>query len=226
MANDALHDLTPGYALDALDESERAEYEAHLATCEQCRDELARMQDTVGALAYAVHSPAPPRELRDRIVGQARAERGNVVPLRPRRRLTYALGAVAAAAAVVALAVGLWASSLSNDLDEQRSVVSILADPQARQVPMQGGEGRIVVTDSGDAALVTAVPGAPTGKTYEVWVFEGDTPKPAGTFDGDKAHDVVRLTRPVPPGAKVAVTVEAAGGVDAPTSPPVMSAAT
>lgn len=226
MANDALHDLTPGYALDALDESERAEYEAHLATCEQCRDELARMQDTVGALAYAVHSPAPPAELRDRIVGQARAERGNVVPLRPRRRLTYALGAVAAAAAVVALAVGLWASSLSNDLDEQRSVVSILADPQARQVPMQGGEGRIVVTDSGDAALVTAVPGAPTGKTYEVWVFEGDTPKPAGTFAGDKAHDVVRLTRPVPPGAKVAVTVEAAGGVDAPTSPPVMSAAT
>jgi anti-sigma-K factor RskA len=226
LANDALHDLTPGYALDALDESERAEYEAHLATCEQCRDELARMQDTVGALAYAVHSPAPPPELRDRIVGQARAERGNVVPLRPRGRLTYALGAVAAAAAVVALAVGLWASSLSNDLDEQRSVVSILADPQARQVPMQGGEGRIVVTDSGDAALVTAVPGAPTGKTYEVWVFEGDTPKPAGTFDGDKAHDVVRLTRPVPPGAKVAVTVEAAGGVDAPTSPPVMSAAT
>ena len=173
-----------------------------------------------------MHSPAPPPELRDRIVGQARAERGNVVPLRPRRRLTYALGAVAAAAAVVALAVGLWASSLSNDLDEQRSVVSILADPQARQVPMQGGEGRIVVTDSGDAAIVTAVPGAPTGKTYEVWVFEGDTPKPAGTFDGDKAHDVVRLTRPVPPGAKVAVTVEAAGGFDAPTSPPVMSAAT
>jgi anti-sigma-K factor RskA len=226
MAHDALHDLTPGYALDALDETERAAYEAHLATCEQCRDELARMQDTVGTLAYAVSSPAPPAELRDRIVAQARAERGNVVPFRPRRRLTYALGAVAAAAAVVALAVGLWAASLSDDLDQQRSVVSILADPQARQVPMQGGDGRVVVTDSGDAALVTSVPAAPAGKTYEVWVFEGDTPRRAGTFEGDDAHDVVRLTRPVPAGAKIAVTVEADGGVDAPTSPPVMSAST
>ena len=142
MADDTLHDLTAGYALDALDESERADYERHLATCERCRDELARMQDTVGTLAYAVESPAPPAALRERIVSQARAERGNVVPFRPRRRLTYALGAVAAAAAVVALAVGLWASSVSNDLDQQRSVVSILADPQARQVPMQGAEGR------------------------------------------------------------------------------------
>ena len=226
MANDALHDLTAGYALDALDARERAEYEQHLATCEQCREDLARMQDTVGSLAYAVESPAPPAELRERILTEAGAERGNVVPFRPRRRLTYALGAVAAAAAVVALAVGLWASSISNDLDQERSVVSILADPNARQVPMEGGDGRVVVTESGDAALVASVAGAPPGKTYEVWVFEGATPRRAGTFEGEAAHDVVRLTRPVPPGAKVAVTVEPDGGVDAPTSPPVMSATT
>ena len=59
----------------------------------------------------------------------------------------------------------------------------------------------LVVTDSGDAALVTSVPAAPAGKTYEVWVFEGETPRPAGTFEGTDAHDVVRLTRQVPPGA-------------------------
>ena len=41
MADNAVHDLTPAYALDALDEIERLEYEAHLATCEDCRDELA-----------------------------------------------------------------------------------------------------------------------------------------------------------------------------------------
>ena len=47
-----------------------------------------------------------------------------------------------------------------------------------------------------------------------------------GCAIGCRWFDVVRLTRPVPPGAKVAVTVERSGGVDAPTSPPVMSAST
>ena len=31
------HDLAAAYALDALDAGERAEYEVHLAGCEQCR---------------------------------------------------------------------------------------------------------------------------------------------------------------------------------------------
>lgn len=169
MAN-ALHDLTPAYVLDALDETERAEYEVHLATCEDCRDELERLQETASSLAYAVESPQPPRELRDRIVAQARAERGNVIPFRPRRRLTYALGAVAAAAATVAIAIGIWAGSLQGDLDHQRSVVAILADPQARVVPMEGADGRVVVTDTGEAALVVSdIAPAPEGKTYEIW---------------------------------------------------------
>src|SRR5207253_6326006 len=45
MGTQALHDLTAAYALDALDEPERREYEAHLARCEQCRDELASLSE-------------------------------------------------------------------------------------------------------------------------------------------------------------------------------------
>lgn len=224
---DTLHDLTPAYALDALDARERGEYERHLATCEECRGELETMQHTAAALAYGVYSPEPPAELRDRILEQARAERGNVVPFRPRRRLTYALGSVAAAAACVALAVGLWASSLSDELEQERSVVAILADPEARTVSMQGGNGRVVVTDTGEAALVVSgLAAAPEGKTYAIWVIEGDRPRPAGLFDGSQQRNVVRLTRPVPPRAKVAVTVEPEGGAESPTSEPVLIAAT
>ncbi len=227
MAGDALHDLTPAYALDALDAEERTAYEQHLATCERCRAELETMQRTASSLAYAVRSPEPPAELRDRILARARVERGNVVPFRPARRLTYALGAAAAAAACIAIAIGVWATSLSSELERERSVVEILADPQSRSLAMEGGEGRLVVTGTGDAALVVAgVAAAPEGMTYEIWVIEDDRPLRAGLFDGSGSRDVVRLTRPVPPGAQVAVTVEREGGVDAPTSEPVMSTQT
>jgi anti-sigma factor RsiW len=101
MAHDAVHDLTPAYALDALDERERAEYEAHLATCESCRAELASLQESASSLAYSVPAPAPRPQLRERILEQARSERSNVVALRP-RRINYALGAVAAVAATSA----------------------------------------------------------------------------------------------------------------------------
>ena len=224
MAHDALHDLTPAYALDALDPQERAEFERHLATCERCRAELATLQETASSLAYASPAPLPPDALRDRVLEQARRERGdNVVPLRPRSRLTYALGVAAAAAASVAVALGVWAASLSDDLDAERSVVEILADP-ARSLDLAGGEARVVVSDDGEAALVVAgLEPAPEGRTYEIWVLEDGEPRRAGEFEGTGGRDVVRLTRTVPPDAGVAVTVERDGGVDRPTSDPILA---
>ena len=147
---DEVHELTPAYALDALDENERGEYERHLATCERCRAELAELQDTASALAYAVESPAPPEALRARILDQARLEQSNVVPLRPRRGLTYGLGAFAAAAAAVAIAVGIWANGVANERDELRA----LGDPAAQVVELPSREGRLVVAPGGEATLV------------------------------------------------------------------------
>ena len=45
-----LHELTAGYALDALDPSDRGRYEEHLATCEPCRAELQGFWQVTGAL--------------------------------------------------------------------------------------------------------------------------------------------------------------------------------
>jgi anti-sigma-K factor RskA len=216
------HDLTAAYALDALDPAEEREYESHLATCERCREELAALREASASLAYAVVAPAPPRELGERILEQARAERSNVIPLRPRRTLTYALGAAAAVAACLALGFGIWAASLSDQLNEQRTVARILRDGTA--VPLQGASGRLVITDSGNAAVVVSrIDPAPSGKTYELWVIDGGKPKPAGLFEGG-GREVVVLSRSVPRDATVAATLEQDGGVDAPTSKPLFSA--
>jgi anti-sigma factor RsiW len=98
---DDVHSFVAPYALDALDAQEESDFEQHLALCERCREELAALREAAGALAYAPDAPAPPAALRERILAQARAERPNVVPLRPRRRLAWPLATAAAACAAV-----------------------------------------------------------------------------------------------------------------------------
>jgi anti-sigma-K factor RskA len=225
-----IHELTAGYALDALDPGERRAYEAHLEGCEQCREELAAFWETTEALAVAASGPAPNPALRDRVLAGARAEPQVLVPLATRRsRSTPVLAAAAAVAAVVALAVGLWASSLSGDLDETRSALereraaaAVLADPEARSVTLQEGEGRLVVGSDGKAVLVLdGVDSAPAGKTYEMWIVADGAPARAGLFPGGEGTEVVLLDGLVADGDVVAVTVEETGGVDAPTSEPI-----
>ena len=84
----AIHELTAGYALDALDPAEREAFERHLAGCAQCQEELASFWEVTGALAVAADGPAPSPALRDRILEAARAERQTVVPLESRRRVS------------------------------------------------------------------------------------------------------------------------------------------
>ena len=218
-----VHALTAAYALHALDAEEEREFEEHLRGCDRCREELAELSETASALAYAVGGPAPPASLRGRVLDAARAD--NVVALPRRRVLAYAAAAAAAAAIAVGVPLGLWANSLSDRLDQERSVSSILADPDARSVALSGANGRLVVSGAGEAALVVSgLDRAPAGKDYEVWVILGDRPLPSGLFDGEDDRDVVRLDRPVPAGATVAVTLEREGGVNSPSGAPLFSA--
>src|SRR5687768_2915500 len=145
-----VHELTAGYALDALDPAERATFEEHLASCERCRAELQGFWQVSGALAHAAGGPMPPASLRARILEQARSERSNVVPLRRSRFLVPALSSAAAVAAVAAIALGLWATSLSRDLDGAERELAVLGDPSARTYESADGEADLVVAPSGD----------------------------------------------------------------------------
>ena len=218
MGDQDLHDLTAADALDALDASGREEYEAHLAHCAACRDELASLQGAVTALAYSVEGPAPPDALRGRVLAAARADRPNVVPLRPRWAVPSAV--VAAVAACAAIGFGLWSVSLRHDLTHERATrdaLALVAQPGARRVELAGAEGVVGVTSDGRAALAFASLEKPAdGKAYEAWVIENGTAKPAGVFRGR----TLVLTRTVPAGATVAITLEPDGGSSVPTTRP------
>lgn len=211
MERTGIHELSAAYALDALDGDERREFEEHLTHCADCRQEVASLQEAASALAYQVEVAPPPAALKDRILEQARRERSNVVPLRRRWALPVA-ATVAAIAACAAIGLGIWAAALHNELGER---------PEA--FPLTGASGSVIVTPGNDATLVVEdLAPAPAGKTYEAWVIEDDKPLRAGTFAGG-GQVAIPLTRKVPDGAIVAVTVERAGGVDRPTTDPVFA---
>jgi anti-sigma-K factor RskA len=209
MAQPEIHDLAAAYALDALDAEDRWTYERHLDTCERCRKDVSALREGAEELAYGAGGPEPPGELRERILAAARAEprTATVVPMRRRRWLFPTTAVAAVAAACLAIGLGLWANSLRGETTE-------------RVVPMDGGGSLVIEGDQ--ATLVACVDDPPAGKTYEAWVIEGNVPRPAGLFAGGCQH--VQLEEPVAAGDTVAVTLEAAGGVDRPTTDPLMSA--
>ena len=89
-----------------------------------------------------------------------------------------------------------------------------------RRVPAIALEGSL---DLSGALVLDSVDPAPAGKTYEVWLLDGETPVPAGLFSGDGERDVVPVHGTVAPGARVLVTLERSGGVDAPTTTPIVA---
>ena len=190
-----IHELTAGYALDALDPAERDAFERHLAGCESARQELASFWEVTSALAVAADGPAPSAELRERILADARAEKQTVVPLDSRRRrLARARGGHRDRGGSRDRARASTRISLNNDLDDTRSALTaqesaaaVLADPDATTVALQSGSGRLVVGDDGDAVLVLDdLAAAPAGKTYQAWVVEGQTPVSAGNVRHDR----------------------------------------
>ena len=223
MNNGPPHELSAAYALDALDADELRTFESHLATCERCRDDVASFRTTAAALAYDAPPRTAPEALERRIITAARAERPNVTPLR--QRLVAPAAAIAAVAAGVAIALGIWATHLSSSLDRERSarardarVIAVLSQRGARQIATQGGGGFVVVTPTHEAVLVaSSLQKAGHGRTYEAWVVTGKRARPAGLFPGGAGGSVVQLTKPVARGTTVAVTLEKAGGSNVPT---------
>lgn len=199
------HDLTAAYALDALEPEEADAYERHLSRCEECREQLAELNETSAALAFGTVAPAPPPGLRESLLDAAAAERSNVVPLVRRRWVTRGLAVAAAAAACVAVGLGVSLSQSSK--------------PQERWTVSVGRNGAATLSVSGLAS-------APAGKTYEAWIIpaSGGSPRPAGLFPGSTS--AVRLRGTVPHHGTVAVTVEPKGGSRAPTTTPIFSTRT
>jgi anti-sigma-K factor RskA len=72
--NDDIHSLVGAYAVDAVDDAERARFEEHLATCAGCRAEVESLRGAAAHLAASTDT-APPASLKASLLRDIRSVR-------------------------------------------------------------------------------------------------------------------------------------------------------
>jgi anti-sigma-K factor RskA len=178
MTHDELRELTGAYALGALSDADRHALEAHLPTCGDCAREVRELAAVASGLAVAVPQVDPPAALRARVLRAAVAPAvAQVQPLRsaapsaPARAsaLPSLFAGLAAAAALAAVALGLYAMTLrervgrleaelrvangraegverqmqivQSSADRARQIAGVLDAPDVRAIDLVGQKG-------------------------------------------------------------------------------------
>jgi anti-sigma-K factor RskA len=156
------HTLAGAYAMDAVDDEDRARFEQHLGRCESCRQEVRGLREATAALAAAT-AVEPPAALKDAVLlavgharqappvaggggrplpaghGGSRGSRGRGGRPGPARWSSRLVAGLAAAAAVVAVVLGtVTYAHMQHRLNQaqggDRTVAAVLSAPDARMV--------------------------------------------------------------------------------------------
>ncbi len=243
------HALSGAYAVDALDADERARFEAHLATCADCREEVASLQEAAALLG--TDPVEPPSSVRDSVLAGIASIRplppvtsetaptatptpgDELAARRTRRSLAQRLTRtplLVAAAMVLLLAVGTalvrpWADDRTDE-PNLSAIDRVLTAADATSVEKEFPDGsRATVTVSrseGRAVIQTEdMALAPTGKVYELWL---QTPEgammPAGLMPHEADNEIL-IDGDATEAKAVGITIEPEHGSQVPTTSPI-----
>lgn len=235
-----IHGASGSYVLHALEFSEQAEYEAHLAECETCSQELAEFRETAGELSV-LSATAPPPALKSQVMAAistvrvlppevAASQRAtDELALRRQRRTTRLLSLAVAAALLVALALGGWVATLVR---QQTTMTAASQEAELLRAPdlvaytvdlKGGGKGTFLASKGLNRAMFSSqsLPALTPGKTYQLWTLDGPLGSPTRvTPDALVAGGgpvKVWFTGPVGGSGALAISIEQAGGASSPT---------
>ena len=243
-----IHLLAGAYALDAVDDLERARFEQHLRTCDDCQHEVRELAETAALVGAADALATPPVGMRDAVLAEI-SQTPQVLPRthltdvnegtdtisrsRPNRAARW-LSVAAAVLAVGALGAGTYGLQQHQQSEvltaQAEMVTSVLMAPDAQlhQMPMGSASSAIVMSPSeGSAVMVAAnVPTLPGNQVYELWTLTTDgKARPAGVWTpSSNGSAAVPIKGDLATTAGIAVTVEPPGGSAQPTSKPIASA--
>lgn len=249
--NTDMSTLTGAYAVNALPEDERREFEDHLAGCPDCTEEVRELRETAARLGAAL-AATPPEELKQRVLdevlrtrqlppvtdGDHRRDRGP-----RRRRLGTRLAAVAAAAGIVlAAAFGAVALRSQDEMHEAQRQMAAAEQRHAEMSAIMAAPDAKMQSTGGQALNGTAVMSKDMGKTvflgsaqrvpppshvYQLWFIGNYGYRSAGVLAADGGGQMQPVVAPLPAGtAGMGVTVEPTGGSPQPTTDPVLKMTT
>lgn len=158
-SHEMLRDWSGLYVLDALMPAERAQFEAHLAECEECRAECGGLRPVARGLARAVPQVDPPPALRERVIRAAtKAATPSGPALSPARRPSAnAWPWLAVAASLAAVALGAYAMELrSRDSDREARLQDALN--QVSRAQSEIADARRAALDAQAQVAVLAAP--------------------------------------------------------------------
>ncbi len=132
-------ELIPAMLLDALDADETVGVQAHLRYCTNCRTEAESLRPVIGLMGMAApDAGGPSPKVKQRLMTQIGAR---PKPLKQSRRWFFRpLTMFATAAAVLALAFGVWGYTTQAQLTQQQARLDRLTQQQAalRQFMLDG----------------------------------------------------------------------------------------
>jgi hypothetical protein len=223
-----IEDLLPAYALDAVDDDERAAIEEYLAGSPAARETIAGLQSAASMLAHA--GGPPPDGVWERLevlIAEAPVQlRATPQPAgmfgaasQEPRRTEHRWQWLAAAAAIVALVfAGLWIAERGDGGTAARDTAAL-----ARAAEQAPGARRAVLMDPDGNALATAVvlrdgtgyltpdlPRLRSDRTYQLWGLSKTKTISLGVLG---PHPRVVAFKAAGPTEGLAITTEVAGGV-------------
>ncbi len=218
---------------------EQRELEAFLEAHPEAADEARAHADAGALLSDELPGVAPPAsalaEIRAAIGEATEADESpqqagaQIIAIAERRKKLYMATTLVAAAAAIAFAV-LWNNALGRaaELQAMRARLGVAESPDLRLVSIGAEDteshAKILIDPNGRRWLVVAhaLPDLPADKDYQMWIIpkgEGAAPVPMGLLEpGPTGLLEVQLEVPADmEPAAAAISLENAGGVEAPT---------
>jgi hypothetical protein len=199
-----LEELLPAYALDAVDDDERAQVDAWIARTPRARRDVDELRETASLLTSTMGADdAVPADLWARIeaqLGEAPPPL-RLAPVVERRhrasRRTWLVGIAAALLLVIAVGVGVFESRRNSDQDKrldqmaanlrggamERAAAAAAMEPGARVAVLTSSRGSVMAsvvttTDGRGYVVVDNLPRLPEGRTYQLWALMPDGMQP------------------------------------------------